>query len=236
MFVVYDVIHRCKAALGYSLLIKLGMWEKTEELICEITHAQLIATVTEIKETNWCTDAAILALERHVQTVAAHAPHLYARCFQFRLQLKALMVGNGMPVFWITINPADLRCPLVIRLAGVELELSSEIQSAFQRKTATMNPVAVAKLFHIICDAIFMSLFGVGQTKGGLLGPISNYFGTVETNSCGMLQLHCLVWLKGVSHLATLRTQLQSNDEFRQKLLSFLEHIIKCSASQNPHL
>ncbi len=39
-----------------------------------------------------------------------------------------------------------------------------------------------------------------------------------------------------MSHLAMLQTQLQSNTEFRQKLLSFLEHIIKCSASQNLHL
>ncbi len=39
-----------------------------------------------------------------------------------------------------------------------------------------------------------------------------------------------------MSHLATLRTQVQSNNEFCQKLLSFLEHIIKCSASQNPYL
>ncbi len=98
-----------------------------------------------------------------------------------------------------------------------------------------MNPVAVAKFFHIICKAIFMSLFGAGQTKGGLLGPISNYFGIVETNGRGILHLHCLVWLKGVSHLAMLRMQLQSNDEFRQKLLLFLEHIIKYLASQNPH-
>ncbi len=131
MFLVYDVIHKRKAALGYSLLVKSGMWEKTEELICEITYAQLTATATKIKETNRYTDAAILALERHVQTVAAHIPHLYARCFQFRLRLKALMVANGIPVFWITFNSADLRCPLIIHLAGLELELSSEIQSAF---------------------------------------------------------------------------------------------------------
>ncbi len=200
IFVVYDVIHRCKATLGYSLLIKLGMWEKTEELIRKITHAQLIAAATKIKETNWCTDTAILALEQHVQTVAAYAPHSYAQCFQFRLQLKALMVVNGMPVFWIIINQADLQCLLVICLAGVELELSSEIQSAFQRKTAIMNPVAIAKFFHIICDAILMSLFDVGQTEGGLLGPILNYFNTVEMNGHGMLHLHCLVWLKGILH------------------------------------
>ncbi len=61
MFVVYDVIHRRKAALGYSLLIQSGIWEKTEKFICKITHAQLIAAVTEIKETNWYTDTAILA-------------------------------------------------------------------------------------------------------------------------------------------------------------------------------
>ncbi len=140
-----------------------------------------------------------------------------------------------MPVFWITFNPADLRCPLVIRLAGLELELSSEIQSAFRRKIATMNPVVVAKFFHIICDAIFMSLFGASQTAGGLFGLISNYFATVETNGCGMLHLYCLVWLRGVSHLATLRSQIQSNVEFRQRLLLFLEHLIKCSAFENPH-
>ncbi len=78
MFVVYDVIHRHKAVLGYSLLVKSNMWKKTKELIHEITYARLIAAATKIKEINQCIDAAILTLERHVQTVAAHAPHLYA--------------------------------------------------------------------------------------------------------------------------------------------------------------
>ncbi len=63
IFVVYDVIYRRKAALSYSLLIKSGMWEKPEELICEIIHAQLITAATEIKETNWCTNVAILTLD-----------------------------------------------------------------------------------------------------------------------------------------------------------------------------
>ena len=63
MFIIYNVIHRRKVVLGYSLLVKLGMWEKTKKLIYKITHAQLTATATEIKETNWCTNAAILVLE-----------------------------------------------------------------------------------------------------------------------------------------------------------------------------
>ena len=52
MFIVYDVIHTCKIALGYNLLVKLGMWEKTEELIREITYSQLTAVATKIKEIN----------------------------------------------------------------------------------------------------------------------------------------------------------------------------------------
>lgn len=83
MFVVYNVIHRRKAALGYSLLIKSEVWDKTEGLIIELTYAQLIAADTEIKETNQCTDLAILALERYVQIVAAHTSHSYAQYLKF---------------------------------------------------------------------------------------------------------------------------------------------------------
>lgn len=60
MFIVYDVIHRRKVVLSYSLLVKLGMWEKTEELIRGIINAQLITALTKMKETNRCTNAVIL--------------------------------------------------------------------------------------------------------------------------------------------------------------------------------
>lgn len=56
-----------------------------------------------------------------------------------------------------------------------------------------MNPVTIAKFFHIIYDAIFMFLFSVGQIARGFFGPISNYFANVETNNHGMLHLHYLM-------------------------------------------
>lgn len=80
-FVVYNIIYRRKAALSYNLLAKLGMWKKTKKLICKITNTQLIAAAIKIKETNQCPNIAILVLKQHVQTVAAQAAHLYARCF-----------------------------------------------------------------------------------------------------------------------------------------------------------
>ena len=98
-----------------------------------------------------------------------------------------------MPVFWITINPIDLQYPLIIRLANVEHELFSKIQSAFYCKIATINSIAIAKFFHIIYNAIFMSLFAANQIERRLLGPILNYFTTLKVNSYEILYLHCFV-------------------------------------------
>lgn len=67
-----------------------------------------------------------------------------------------------------------------------------------------INPVAIAKSFHIIFDTTFISLFGTSQTAKKLFKPISNYFDNIEINNFGMFHLHYMVWLKGISHLATL--------------------------------
>ncbi len=54
--------------------------------------------------------------------------------------MRALMVTKGMPPFWATFNPSDLRCPIVLWLAGVDVGCSESITSAFRYATATMNP------------------------------------------------------------------------------------------------
>ena len=53
---------------------------------------------------------------------------------------------------------------------------------AFAKMTATMNPVAIVRFFEATCRGIFEHLLAVGSKDGGLFGPISTYFGTVETN------------------------------------------------------
>ncbi len=95
------------------------------------------------------------------------------------------MLNNGMLVPWITINPSDFQNPLVLIFVGMRYELNGINTSveAFARMTATMNPIAVARFFEAICCGIFEHLLATGSKDRGLLGPISTYFGTVETNS-----------------------------------------------------
>lgn len=103
------------------------------------------------------------------------------------------MITDGIPILWIIINLVDLQFPLVIYFAIVQLDLENDTSFAFICEMVIINPIIIVKFFHILCDTVFMSLFTASQLKGGLLGPISNYFATVNTNGHDTLYLHYLV-------------------------------------------
>ena len=192
---------------------------------------QLEQAASEIKTTGRCTDSAILDLERQIQVVAKSVPHSHSRCANQAMHIKALMVSERMPTFWITLNPSNLQSLLVLTFAGVHLEFSITDATAkyLQESTAAMNPVAMAQFFNTTCQGIFKHLLQAGSGSGGLFGPVSTYFGTVETNGHGMLHFHCLIWLQGTHHIAKLRQKLVEDSEFTASFLKFIDSIIKCS-------
>jgi uncharacterized membrane protein len=57
--------------------------------------------------------------------------------------------------------------------------------------------VAVARFFHLMCKAILNGLLWGKSSKLIMLGDILIYFGVVESNGCGMLHLHMLIWVRG---------------------------------------
>lgn len=201
--------------MGYFLLTEKSIFEKTQRQINRISVAQLERAAVEIKATGKCTDSDIFALERQVQVVAKSAPNSYAKCYEQAVYIK------GMLALWITLNSSDLKSPLVLTLAGVEiLDANYRAQSAsyLYAATATINPVAVTQFFEATCSAIFENLLHHGSTNSGLLEPVSTYFGTVETNGRGMLHLHCLVWLDGFFHLSAFRKRLLSEPGYKDRM------------------
>lgn len=141
------------------------------------------------------------------------------------------MVSNGMPALWLTLNPSDLRSPLVLSLAGVKLDpalLDTTAIKNLQESTATMNSVAIAQSFDVICKEIFEYLLAAGSKTGGIFGPVSTYFGTVETNGRGMLHLHLLVWLRGAYYILFLQQKLQTSPDYVESMITFIDSIIRC--------
>ena len=210
MFFFYNVINCRQSSFGYLLLTKRKFLRQTCAKINVITLSQLEAVAAEIKETVKCTDPDILMLKQQVQIVTSKTPHSFAKCANQATHFKTLMLSNRMPVLWITINPFDLRSTLVLILAGMRYEDNGVNNSVevFARMTATMNPVAVTRFFEAICRSIFEYLLAAGYKDGGFFGPVSTYFGTVETNGRGMLHLYCLVWLRDAFHISQLRNWL----------------------------
>lgn len=88
-------------------------------------------------------------------------------------------------------------------LAGIQYKLNGINTSPepFAKMTTTMNLVAVARFFEIMCCSIFEYLFVAGSKNKVLFGLISTYFGTVEINNQEMLHLQYLAWLCGAFHI-----------------------------------
>jgi Helitron helicase-like domain at N-terminus len=152
-----------------------------------------------------------------------------------------LFIEYGLAAFWLTINPSDLRDPLVLKLAGVTIPQDGlkKTNVAFRRKTATMNPAAIATFFNTVCTGIFEALISPDEGETGILGEVSTYFGAVETNGRGMLHLHCLIWLAGNLDFFDLKNKMLDDPEFARQMIEYLDSIISeridpCENNDNP--
>ena len=173
-------------------------------------------------------DPAIAILRRTIQIVAGRVPNLFAEKQEMRMRLQGLFIEFGLAAFWLTINPSDLRDPLVVKLAGVTLPQDAlrRANAAFRRKTANMNPAAIAVFFDKVCTGILEALICPGEGEFGIFGDVSTYFGAVETNGRGMLHLHCLIWVTGNLDFFNLREKMLNDPEFAHQMMDYLDSII----------
>ena len=94
-------------------------------------------------------------------------------------------------------------------------------------KNVASDPYAAAKFFHFMIKTILETLFKIKVTQfkvksgKGLLGRISAYFGTVESQGRGTLHLHLLIWLENTPTSDEL-LHLLKTDEFRNRIVAFI--------------
>lgn len=237
MYLLYDAIQLRNSCLGNSLLIKRTQWTSVTRDLNSLNVARLQNAARELAADHVTKDPLVRRLLKSLTAIGVHVPGSFFHKLQMRAEIRGLLVREGMPAFWMTINPSDLQNPLVLVLAGVQLStdnLSKEI-STIRQEVATADPVAVARFFHYTCKGVLDGLLGGKPSKAGVLGDISNYFGVVESNGRGMLHLHALVWVRGNLGFAQLRDRVLADDAFANRLICFLESVIMHSI-QNPDL
>jgi hypothetical protein len=228
MYLLYDMIQLRNSCLGNSLLIKRSQWTSVTRDLNSLNVDRLQKAAEELGTNQVTSDPLVRRLLKNITAIGVQVPGSFFQKLQMRAELRGLLVREGMPAFWLTINPSDLQNPLVLVLAGVQCStnLSTNVTSAIRYATATSDPVAVARFFHCTCKSVLDGLLGSKTTDIGILGDVSNYFGVVESNGRGMLHLHTLVWVRGNLGFIRLRDRILADGDFANRMIAFLEAVV----------
>src|SRR5258708_16655828 len=116
-------------------------------------------------------------------------------------------VRYGPPTLWITINPSDLHDPIAQIFAGEDIDMDvvndmCQVSVAKRAENIAKDPYAGAKFFHFNINLIIQSLFGIDSSRqqitssNGIFGEVVSYIGVIESQNCGTLHLHMILWLK----------------------------------------
>src|SRR6266516_564771 len=153
MYLLYDVLQLRMSSLGYKLLAKRRNWQSTNADIASLTAQQLQDAAKTIANGETINNSTIRRLLRDLTAIGTPVPLSFSQKLKMRSQIKGLFARYGMPAFWLTITPSDLRNPFVLILAGVEYHADAlpRAAAAIRHAIATSNPVAVAQFFHHTC-------------------------------------------------------------------------------------
>ena len=228
LFVVFNLLQRRQACFQAQLIATRPYFETSAHEIQSLSSKdiEMALKLHSAKAPRVELSGTLNKLLQHVRTVGGRVMgSAYGRT-ALRTRLHALIYNQGLPSIFLTINPADIHSPVVLYLAGVNVDLDNirmqQMLDTYRRaEIVASHPVATAKFFHILISHILNHLL-----VGGLLGPLKAYFGTVESQGRGSLHLHLLAWLNHDMKPADLKEKIQDL-EFREKLIAYLEDIVK---------
>ncbi|KAL0630754.1 hypothetical protein Q9L58_010394 [Maublancomyces gigas] len=171
LYLLYDSLMRRQSAIGHSILMKKSSWESVRGQIASLTPDVLLDCAKRLEEQSKLDNPDVTALLNGVKSIGAKVPNSHQQRSRMLVEMKSMVVRYSVSAIWFTLNPSDLRNPLVLKLSGVvENSRSGTSLSQFCAVTATMNSVAVASFFHQIITAFFGIL--VCAKPDDLLGGI----------------------------------------------------------------
>ena len=200
--------------------------------MAQITMEQLERAQKEEEQGHPISDPAVRLLKSHVHATVGRVVGSDQSRFQLRSQIWSTSIYLGPAYLWMMINPCDLHDPIAQIFPGENIDLDTFIATHGPNKTQRAKNIAsdlyvAAKFFHFLVNVIFETLFQIKvtshhvQSKMGILGYVSAYFRTVESQGCGTLHLHLLIWLKHAPSFDEICELLQS-EEFRAQIVAYI--------------
>ena len=109
MYLLYDVLQLRSSSLGHTLLIKRQKWKTATNDIASLTIDQLENAAKIIANGEIISDPTIQQLQQNILAIGMQVPQSFSQKLKMRSGIKGLISRLGMPAFWVTINPSDLK-------------------------------------------------------------------------------------------------------------------------------
>jgi hypothetical protein len=249
-FTAFNILQRREALLHTSLKVKKSNFRAVAESFASVSPDAVQVVTDRVANGDFATahtneERQILNLMKEVKLITSHVPGSASSRLAMRNEIRALMIDQGHPSFYVTINPADVFNPLVKFLAGAEIDidqlLPEQVPNYWEQSVLiARNPVVAAKFFHIYLKSFLTAVLGYDpkqeDTEGGILGVVKAYYGCVEAQGRGTLHCHMLIWLEGGLNPNEIKERVVDENDitFRDRLIAFLDDTISNAIPPDP--
>jgi hypothetical protein len=231
-FVLFNTLQRREAALMTHIAAKASNFARSAELVATLTPNDISLSLDQERNKQPISNPAVAELVKNVNAIGSKLMASNQSRSRMRNEMRAIIIRDGTPSLFVTINPADLHSPIVMMYAGEEIDLDNILQDNFPKTTersrlAHLDPSAVAKYFDVVIKCILDTIVGYGEENVGVFGPVKNYYGTVEYQDRGTPHCHMLIWLHGAPDPVSLRQRIKEDELFCEKLLRYVSSIVR---------
>ncbi|KAJ8473599.1 hypothetical protein ONZ45_g16233 [Pleurotus djamor] len=249
MFSVFNILQRRESLLRTSLRTKQISFQDIAAQLTSISLETVSKICDRLKRDERFIpeneqEKRVYKLMREVNVVNGSVCGSPSSKVQQRNEIRALMLEEGLPSFFITVNPADVYNPIVKLLAGAEIDIDNMLEAEIpkfwsQAMTVAKNPCVAAQFFNLYMKAFVRCLLGYrarGYTDddvGGVMGRTKAYYGCVETQGRGTLHCHMLVWIEGAFSPDELKRKVISDPDFAAQVIRYLEDLIQNETPSN---
>jgi hypothetical protein len=233
-FVAFGILQRREALGSARLQMIQKNFIRDARVLSSITPEILEKARTEEENGQEISDARMRLLKCSVYAVAGRVKGSNQARYRLRSQIWSTSVYLGPPYLWITINPSDLHDPIAQIFAGEKIDLDNFVKTSgpdsdTRAQNIAKDPYAGAKFFHFMIRTIFETLFKVEvnssfrfKSEMGILGRISAFFGTVESQGRGTLHLHLLLWMWNAPTGDEMKEMLK-DQAFRDRITTYIK-------------
>jgi hypothetical protein len=232
-FLVFNKLVRFRNHRVSMMSVSRKEFPEVERIVQSLSVQRLENARHELEASGKTSDGAVNQLLRNLSLYGFRQPMSRELRLGMRRKIKSLIVREGIPAIWFTLNPNDITNPVKLRLAAYRSREPKEaeafltgLDASFKRmRLAISDPLSSALFFHREISMFFKHYVRAGESS--VFGRINQYFAAVETNERGSLHLHGLLWLHGNIGLSSFLDGVEDEGSrsYRDQVLQYVDSV-----------